>query len=252
MSSLDSTWITSLSCSPSSGDAVAAYALPQWLRFIFLSPCPQRALLSAVDVLLLFTLLVFAITKLYSRFTSSNRTHSEEINKPLISNTRALNTRTTLWFKLTLIATIVLTVLYTVGCILVFSSSNVESPWKQLDGLFWVVQAITQLVLVILIIHVKRFEAVVHPLSLRIYWIANFVVVALFTASGVIRLVSLEGSYFFMVDDVVSFVSLPFSLFLLCVGVKGSTGVIKSREESQLVIDNDEETKLNGYDDHGL
>lgn len=252
MSSLDSTWITSLSCSPSSGDAVAAYALPQWLRFIFLSPCPQRALLSAVDVLLLFTLLVFAITKLYSRFTSSNRTNSEEINKPLISNTRASNTRTTLWFKLTIIATIVLTVLYTVGCILVFSSSNVESPWKQLDGLFWVVQAITQLVLVILIIHVKRFEAVVHPLSLRIYWIANFVVVALFTASGVIRLVSLEGSYFFMVDDVVSFVSLPFSLFLLCVGVKGSTGVINSRDESQLVIDNDEETKLNGYDDHGL
>ena len=251
MSSLDSTWITSLSCSPSSGDA-AAYALPQWLRFIFLSPCPQRALLSAVDVLLLFTLLVFAITKLYSRFTSSNRTNTEEINKPLISNTRALNTRTTLWFKLTLIATIVLTVLYTVGCILVFSSSNVELPWKQLDGLFWVVQAITQIVLVILIIHVKRFEAVVHPLSLRIYWIANFVVVALFTASGVIRLVSLEGNYFFMVDDVVSFVSLPFSLFLLCVGVKGSTGVIKSREESQLVIDNDEETKLNGYDDHGL
>lgn len=254
MSSLDSTWITSLSCSPSSGDAAAAaaYALPQWLRFIFLSPCPQRALLSAVDVLLLFTLLVFAITKLYSRFTSSNRTNTEEINKPLISNTRALNTRTTLWFKLTLIATIVLTVLYTVGCILVFSSSNVELPWKQLDGLFWVVQAITQLVLAILIIHVKRFEAVVHPLSLRIYWIANFVVVALFTASGVIRLVSLEGNYIFMVDDVVSFVSLPFSLFLLCVGVKGSTGVIKSREESQLVIDNDEETKLNGYDDHGL
>ena len=251
MSSFDSSWITSLSCSPSSGD-VAAYALPQWLRFIFLSPCPQRALLSAVDVLLLFTLLVFAIIKLYSRLTSSNRTNSEEINKPLISNTRALNTRTTLWFKLTLIATIVLTVLYTVGCILVFSSSNVELPWKQLDGLFWVVQAITQLVLVILIIHVKRFEAVVHPLSLRIYWIANFVVVALFTASGVIRLVSLEGNYFFMVDDVVSFVSLPFSLFLLCVGAKGTTGVIKSREESQLVIDDDEETKLNGYDDHGL
>jgi ABC-type multidrug transport system fused ATPase/permease subunit len=55
-----------------------------------------------------------------------------------------------------------------------------------------------------------------------------------------------------MVDDVVSFISLPFSLFLLCVGVKGSTGVIKAREQSELVNDNDEETKLNGYDDHGL
>ncbi|XP_058770273.1 ABC transporter C family member 14-like [Vicia villosa] len=256
MSSLDSTWswITSLSCSPSPGDA-----LPEWLRFVFLSPCSQRVLLSAVDFLLLFTLLLFAIIKLYSRFTSNGSTNSEEINKPLISDTTALRTRTrtrtrtTLWFNLTLIATIVLTVLYTVACILVFSSSGIEfeSSWKQLDGFFWVVQAITQLVLVILIIHVKRFEAVVHPLSVRVFWVANFVVVSLFAASGVARLVSLEGneSFSFMVDDVVSFISLPVSLFLLVVGVKGSTGVIKLREESHSVVDNGEETKL--YD-HGL
>ncbi|CAK8572803.1 unnamed protein product [Lathyrus sativus] len=254
MSSLDSSWVTSLSCSPSSGDDAVVYALTQRLRFVFLSPCPQRALLSAVDFLLLFTLLVFAIIKLYSRFTSNGSTNTEEeINKPLISNTRGLRTRTrtTLWFNLTLIATIVLTVLYTVACILVFSSSGIESSWKQLDGLFWVVQVITQLVLVILIIHVKRFEAVVHPLSLRVFWVANFVVVSLFAASGVTRLVSLEGSesFGFMVDDVVSFISLPVSLFLLIVGVKGSTGVVKSREESPSVVDDDEETKL--YD-HGL
>ncbi|CAI8603785.1 unnamed protein product [Vicia faba] len=125
-----------------------------------------------------------------------------------------------------------------------------------LDGFFWVVQAITQLVLVILIIHVKRFEAVVHPLSLRLFWVVNFVVVSLFAASGVTRLVSLEGneSISFMIDDVVSFISLPVSLFLLIVGVKGSTGVIKLREETQSVGDNDEETKLydQGLDKPGL
>ncbi|QHO56931.1 ABC transporter C family member [Arachis hypogaea] len=47
-------WITSLSCaSPTSGDT-----LPQWLRFIVLSPCPQRAMLSTIDVLFLLILCV--------------------------------------------------------------------------------------------------------------------------------------------------------------------------------------------------
>ncbi|XP_020210396.1 ABC transporter C family member 14 [Cajanus cajan] len=236
-------WMTSLSCSPSK-DATPNF--PQWLRFIFLSPCPQRALLSVVDILLLLTLFVFALVKLCSRFTS-NGNHNSELDKPLIRN-RRVSDRTTTWFKLTLTATAVWTILYTVACVLVFTSSTVE-PWKQVDGFFWLLQAITQLVLAVLIVHEKRFGAVAHPLSLRIYWIANFIVVSLFTASGAIRLVSVEveeGKHFsFMVDDTVSFISLPLSLFLLCVAVKGSTG-IESGEETQPLID--EETKLFEYD----
>ncbi|XP_057424445.1 ABC transporter C family member 14-like [Lotus japonicus] len=243
-------WKTSLSCSSPSSDAAAA-TLPQWLRFIFLSPCPQRALFSAIDVLLLLTLFVFAVTKLYSRFISNgsrnNNNHSSELNKSLIRNTRELErTRTTtIWFKLTLISTVVLTLLYTVACVLVFTSST-EAPWKELDGLFWLVQAITQLVLAILIIHEKRFEAVSHPLSLRIYWIASFVVVSLFTSSAVIRLVSVEGGkYFFtfMVDDTTSLISLPLSLFLVFVAVKGSTGVRPSQESQLQVVLDDEDTE---------
>ncbi|QHO54775.1 ABC transporter C family member [Arachis hypogaea] len=160
------------------------------VRFVFLSPCPQRALFSAVDVLLLFTFSVFAIIKLYQ------------------------------------------------------SSSIIQAPWKVLDGVFWLVQAITQIVLAILIIHEKRFEAVNHPVSLRIYWIASFIVVSLFTASGVIRFSTLDVDTF-MVDDIVSFISLPISLFLLCVGIKGSTG-IKSSEDSQVPI-NDEIKDLRPY-----
>ncbi|KAG4995850.1 hypothetical protein AAZX31_10G019000 [Glycine max] len=232
-----STWITSFSCSPN-----ATPNLPHWLRFIFLSPCPQRALLSGVDILLLLTLFVFALIKLYSRFTSIGN-HNSELDKPLIRNNRVSN-RTTAWFKLTLTTTAVWTILYTVACILVFTSST-DGTWKQTDGFFWLLQAITQLVLAVLIIHEKKFQAVVHPLSLRIYWIANFILVSLFTASGVIRLVSVgveDGKHFsFLVDDTVSFISLPLSLFLLCVAVKGSTGIV-SGEETQPLID--EETKL--------
>jgi hypothetical protein len=48
--------------------------------------------------------------------------------------------------------------------------------WKLVDGLFWLIQAITHAVITILMFHEKRFQAVAHPLSLRIYWVANFIV----------------------------------------------------------------------------
>lgn len=236
-SSSDTTWITSFSCSSPSGGVTST--LPQWLKFVFLSPCPQRAILSAVDLLLLFTFFVFAAVKLYSRFTSNGaRTFNSEFNKPLIRNNNRALTRTTIWFKLTVTVTVVLTILYTVACVLAFISS-IEVQWKPINGLFWLLQALTQLVLVILIIHEKKFEAVVHPLSLRLYWIVNFLVISLFAASGVIRLVSVT----FIVDDVVSFISLPLSLFLLFIAVKGSTGIIKSSEQTLPVIE-EEEIKL--------
>ncbi|XLT33076.1 hypothetical protein HN873_064368, partial [Arachis hypogaea] len=218
------------------------------LEYVFLSPCPQRALFFAIDVLLLFIFYVFAIIKLYQRFFSNgnnnnsssitsnshNNHHNNELNKSLIRNNRSFTKITTLWFKLTLIATSVLAALFIVASILVFSSSIIQTTWKVLNGVFWLVQAITQIVLTIMIIHEKRFEAVNHPVSLRIYCTVSFIVVSLFTASVVIRFSTLDVDTF-MVDDIVSFISLPISIFLLCVGIKGSTG-IKSSEDSQVHI----------------
>ncbi|TKY61783.1 ABC transporter C family member 4 [Spatholobus suberectus] len=244
MSFASSTWITSLSCaSPvkqTSGDTLISTLL-QWLRFIFLSPCPQRAILSFVDVLLLLFLFVFAVTKLWKRFNSHGGS-SADLNKPLIRNNRSIFL-TTMRFKLTLTAAVVLTILYTVACVLTFSSAS-KVPWKQVDEVFWLVQAITHAVLAVLIIHEKRFEAVAHPLSVRVYWIANFFVISLFTVSAVIRLVSVsvDETKDFTVDDVVSFISLPLSLFLLFVAVKGSTGIVLSTDETQPLVH--EETKL--------
>lgn len=86
---------------------------------------------------------------------------------------------------------ILLTLVYTVASVLAFSSSS-EVPWNQVDEVFWLVQTITHAVLVVLIIHEKRFEAVKHPLLVRLYWIANFFVISLFAVSAVIRLVSVD------------------------------------------------------------
>ncbi|GKV22173.1 hypothetical protein SLEP1_g32059 [Rubroshorea leprosula] len=212
----------------------------QWMRFIFLSPCPQRALLSFVDLLFLLSLLVFALQKLYSRL-GSNAHPGSDVNKPLIRGNRA-SSRTTIWFKLSLAVTVILAFCYIIVCILGFSSGAL-SPWNQVDGLFWLVQAITHAVIAILIIYEKRFEAVIHPLSLRIYWVVNFIIISLFTASGIIRLVSVDATQVenLRLDDIVSVVSFPLSTLLLFVAIKGSTGITVSRESEPEMV---EETNL--------
>ncbi|GAY69416.1 hypothetical protein CUMW_271800 [Citrus unshiu] len=236
-------WITSLSCSSSvvqSSEDTSVSLILHWLRFIFLSPCPQRALLSFVDLLFLLALIVFAVQKLYSKFTASGLS-SSDISKPLIRNNRA-SVRTTLWFKLSLIVTALLALCFTVICILTFSGST-QWPWKLVDALFWLVHAITHAVIAILIVHEKKFEAVTHPLSLRIYWVANFIIVSLFTTSGIIRLVSFETAQFcsLKLDDIVSIVSFPLSTVLLFIAIRGSTGIaVNSDSEPGM----DEKTKL--------
>lgn len=123
-------------------------------------------------------------------------------------------------------------------CILSFTRSGAEFPWKLIDGLSWLIQAVTHGLIAVLLAHERRFEAVKHPLSLRIYWVANFVVVSLFTTSGVIRLVYNEGGL--RLDDVVSAVSFPLSIVLVVVAVRGTTGIrVMNGEESHGV-----ETKL--------
>ncbi|KAE8693739.1 ABC transporter C family member 4 [Hibiscus syriacus] len=220
------TWITSLSCSgsviESSKETTSIHVVFQWLRFIFFSPCPQRALFSAVDIFFLLTLLCFAAHKLYSRGNSHG---SSGTNTPLIRNNRDF-LKTTIWFKLSLTVTAVLAFSYTIICILAFTRS-IQEPWKQFDGMFWLVQAITHAVIAILIIHEKRFEAVNHPLSLRAYWFVNFIIVSLFAASGIIRVLSVEKNEdkHLWLDDMVFFVSFPLSVLLLVVAIRGSTGI---------------------------
>ncbi|KAE8681622.1 ABC transporter C family member 4 [Hibiscus syriacus] len=238
------TWITSVSCSSSviesSKETTSITVVFQWLRFIFLSACPQRALLSAVDLLFLLTLLCFAVHKLYSRF-SGNSHGSSDINKPLVRNNRAV-LKTTVWFKLSLIVTAVLAFSYTIVCILAFTTSSRQGSWKQFDGIFWLVQAITHAVIAILIIHEKGFEAVNHPLSLRAYWFANFIIISLFALSGIIRVVSVETHEYkyLKLDDIISFVSFPLSVLLLLVAIRGSTGITVTRE-SEPTMDEEEE-----------
>ncbi|KAF3436437.1 hypothetical protein FNV43_RR23529 [Rhamnella rubrinervis] len=228
-------WITTTSCSSSAihfSEESSVTAIVQRLGFFFLAPCPQRALFSSVDVIFLLLLIVFAVRKLYQRFISNDYSTSE-LNKPLIHG-NLVPPRTTLWFKLTLILTGLLAFCYVVLSISAFTSST-ESSWNVLDGLFWLVQAISYAVIAILIIHEKRFQAVTHPLSLRIYWFLNFIFITLFTVSGIVRFFSGEYSQepSLRIDDIASIVSFPLSIFLAFVANDGSTGIVPSRVSEQ-------------------
>ncbi|CAH1440804.1 unnamed protein product [Lactuca virosa] len=223
--------MTSLSCSSSSVvvDASGTSTILQWLRFIFLCPCPQRALLSSIDVFfLLIILFLFAIIhKLNSRSTS---TYEEE--EPLFPKSRLVVNNTNIWFKLTLLVTTILVVLSLVSSILAFVQNN-EISWKLIDGICWLIQAMVFLVIILLIIHEKRFQASTHPLSLRVLWVVNFIIIALMASSGVIRLVS--NTPVLKSEDIISLICLPFSVFLLIMSINGSTGIIVNRESESLV-----------------
>ncbi|KZV32355.1 ABC transporter C family member 14-like [Dorcoceras hygrometricum] len=221
-----SSWITSLSCSgtatPSSSSSLFSQFV-QWLRFVFLSPCPQRALLSSVNILFLVILAGFAAKKLWSRFTTNGNSESES-NKPLIDNKR-VHVETDSWFKICLVATILVAACSIVIGILAFTSSA-PSTWKTLDCLFWLIQAITHGVIAVLIAHEKRFKAITHPTTLRTYWIVESVIFALFFALGLLRLISYkEAGSDLRWDDIGLVVVFPLSVVLLVVGVEGSTGV---------------------------
>ncbi|KAI7725280.1 hypothetical protein M8C21_011147 [Ambrosia artemisiifolia] len=239
--------MTSVSCSSNSfvaSNASGASFVLQWLTFIFLSPCPQRAILSAVDVVFLLVLIVFSIQKLFSRFSSRNNGISA-VDEPLITK-RTTGVTTSFRFKASVIVTAVLTVCYSVASVLAFTRDT-EMQWKLIDGICWLLQAFCFFVIVVLIIHEKRFQAVTHPLSLRVFWVVNFVVIALLASSGVVRLVSGSADASIIEsDDIISLISIPFSVFLVFVSVTGSTGILVVSESEPLNGNSNGNSNSNG------
>ncbi|KAF3610074.1 hypothetical protein DY000_02048096 [Brassica cretica] len=148
---LSSSWLSELSCSstavisePTSTVSIAI----QWLRFVFLSPCPQRALFSAVDLLFVVVLVFFALRKLFSSSSSSTSVNGNaEIRKPLLGNDGRIQTRTTAWFKSTVVATVLLSVCSAVVCVLAFTEKQrTQRPCNVINPMFWLIHAVTNAV----------------------------------------------------------------------------------------------------------
>nr|XP_019709005.1 ABC transporter C family member 14 [Elaeis guineensis] len=211
-----------LTCEPSSS-IHQPQSLLQWLRFIFFSPCPQRLLFSAVDAFFLLLLLAFALRKLCSRFLHRRRGGGEpdsDAHKPLLAQSRVV-IRTDLRFKLALAISSLLAASYAVLLVLALTRLP-RSQWQLAEAAFLLLQFLSHIAASALIAHEKRFQAVTHPATLRIYWIAAFVLTALLSASALNRFAAAVPIF---PDDVLSLIALAVSLPLLFLGVSGSTGV---------------------------
>lgn len=223
-------WFTDLSCSASvidSSKASSSSTILQWLAFILLSPCPQRIILSSIHLSLLLILLSFALHKLYVKLFKS--TGGLSIHKNSSNNVAVV--RTDLWFKFTLISSVLLGVVSTVVSVISFTSSK-ESSWRLADAFFWLVQGLTHLVIGVLIAHMKKFHAVKHPTSIRLYWFVYFLFSSMFTASGIVRLITRESGLEvdLSTDDIVSIVVYPLVIVLLFAATRGWTGITIASE----------------------
>ncbi|CAN7046016.1 unnamed protein product [Brassica oleracea var. botrytis] len=93
--------------------------------------------------------------------------------------------------------------------------------------MFWLIHAVTNAVTAVFVLHEKRFAALKHPLSLRVYWVSSFVVTTLFTVSVILHVLSDDSTAAVLkAEDVASFFSFPWTAFLLIASVLGSTGVV--------------------------
>jgi ATP-binding cassette subfamily C (CFTR/MRP) protein 2 len=233
------TWLTSLSCSRSIvgslDDSSPFLVFVQWLTFIFLTPCPQRLLFSCIDLIFLLALIVISIQNLYSRF-SSNGNVSSSICKPLLRSES--HCRITLWYKLSILVTTLLAIAYTVLLILAFIRSA-HSLLEPIEIMFLLAQAITHIAIIILLAHEKKVEAVMHPMFLRIYWMANFFLACFVAVSAITRFISIYERNLdpnLRMDDIFSLVSLPLSTFLFIVALRGSSGISVIRQSESGVI----------------
>nr|QGP74111.1 ABCC transporter [Sedum alfredii] len=227
-------WFTDISCSASvidSSDASSSSTVLQWLAFILFSPCPQRIILSSVHLAILLLLFSFALHKLYLKFFNSTRDSS--IHKLTRNNVPMV--MTDLWFKLTLISSVLLGLVSVCASVVSFTSIA-GSSWKLADAFFWLIQGFTHLVIGVLIAHEKRFRAVTHPTSLRIYWFVNFIISSFFTAAGIVRLVTNQSGHEvdLATDDIVSIAVYPLVVVLLSAAVRGWTGVTITGENGHV------------------
>ncbi|XP_027165594.1 ABC transporter C family member 4-like [Coffea eugenioides] len=222
-------WLTSLECStstiPSSEGLSFLSVLKNWSEFIFLSPCSQRILFSSVDLLFLIVCLVLAVRKLCSRFFTEKNS-SSDLDKPLLPEERS-QLKVTPWFIASVAVTALLALSYIAICILAFTR-GVQSPWNLAEAFFLLFQAVSHVVILVLVAHEKRFGAVTHPMVIRAYWAVSLIVVALFSATAITRMVTVVGENLdqeMRIDDIYSLVSLPFYVFLFIVAIRGSSGL---------------------------
>ncbi|GJN19354.1 hypothetical protein PR202_gb06621 [Eleusine coracana subsp. coracana] len=206
-------WMTTTGCTPPSGNFL------DFLAFLFLSPCPQRALLGSVNLVSL-VVTVTARRRLRIRGGYSSRAAAPE-NEALIIPPKV---------SLTLTAAAHFRYAVAFGASAVFSAASVvllalalllrsSEPWRAVESAFLAVHAAAHGTAAWTVASSERGGGGV-PAHLRVFWIATALGGALLAASAAVP--GGEGSPLLLYpDDVVAFGYLLLSLPLAYVAATG-------------------------------
>ncbi|XP_020188253.1 ABC transporter C family member 4 [Aegilops tauschii subsp. strangulata] len=209
--------------SPSSGSFVGT------LAFLLLSPCPQRALLGAIDVLFLAASLALALCRRGADGASPEK-------EPLLpSPTPAAPFRTTGRHAVALGASVVTAaasaVLLVLAIFLLPAAGT--TPWRVVECAFLVAHFAAHAVAAWTVLALAKrasVAATAHPWHLRVFWIATALGAALFSVSAAVRCA--DGSPL-LPDDVLAFAGLLVSLPLAYIAITTCTAPARDQEDEQ-------------------
>nr|CAB3486518.1 unnamed protein product [Digitaria exilis] len=205
-------WLLTTSCTPPSS------SLAGTLAFLFLSPCPQRALLAAVDILFLAACLVLLALRLGS--SSPSRAPERE---PLLQRVPKPPSPSPPRFRYTLAlaASSVFAAGSVVLLVLILLLLPLTTPWRVVEPAFLISHALAHAVAAWTVVSSRRAAPSSPPAKhLRVFWLATALCAALSSASAATRL---ADASLILPDDVISFAALLLSLPLSYVAVAGFT-----------------------------
>ncbi|VAH40989.1 unnamed protein product [Triticum turgidum subsp. durum] len=212
-------WLATTACSP---PPLSSASLTDRLAFLLLSPCPQRALLAAIDLLFLLAALALALrARLLSRQDQQDK-EEPLLAKPARSRGRGFRFRVS--HRLALGASSALAaasfVLLALAFLLLPASG--EADWAALQRAFLAAHLLAHLAAAGT---VAAEKARAHPRHLRAFWLATALLATLFSGSAAARFVAGEPV---LPDDPIAFAGLLLSLPLLYFAVDGSSGLAES------------------------
>ncbi|CAL5018224.1 unnamed protein product [Urochloa decumbens] len=214
-------WLTTAACSPPAGTSSA----PSLLAFLFLSPCPQRALFAALDLLFLLAALAFALrTRLSSRRADGG--HREPLLDKSAGDQAPHPVRRQKSFRhgLALAASAVQAAGAVALLVLALLRLRGPAAWRAAESAFLAAHAAAHLAAAG-VVAAERARQVVetapvarHPLHLRLFWLGTGAFAALFSGCAAARYAAGDP---LIPDDPLAFAWMALSLPLLYLSVTG-------------------------------
>ncbi|XP_037475430.1 ABC transporter C family member 4-like [Triticum dicoccoides] len=225
-------WLATTACSP---PPLSPASLPDRLAFLLLTPCPQRALLAALDLLFLLAALALSLrARLHLHHRRARQDQHQHEVEPLLakpaparSHGRGFRHRLALGASSALAAaSLVLLAL----AFLLLPAKGYSSDWTALQRAFLAAQLLAHLAAAGTVAAEKPGAARAHPTHLRLFWLATALLAALFSGSAAARFVAGQPV---LPDDPIAFAGLVLSLPLLYFAVDGSSGLGEAAATSE-------------------